>query len=200
MSPYNPSLGDFLERARREFHFLVAEFGFEDELVSGRDDANDYQVRYHNRSTLVIVEGINWGYGVDVRLEPTRQPVFRPALRLPLWAIVKLRKPDLYDALAIGDQRTQLASHAVALRECAPDVLGGDFSIRAGVATVLEEAASRMRSSDEERRFRTAIAEADAAFRSKDYRAVAEILLRHEKRLGPAQRAKLEYAKRKMHV
>jgi hypothetical protein len=200
MTPtHNPTLDEFLRCARREFDFLVSQFGFHEEPVSGRGRSNEYQVRYAARTTRVIVEGVNWGYGVDVRLEPKRQPILRSQIRLPLWAIVQRRNPSLYESLSVGDQLTQLAAQATALLECARDVLGGDFSVRDDVARIVEEAAARERSSERERGFRAAMADADAAFRSKDYRRAAEILARHEDRLAPAHRAKLDFARRKTH-
>src|SRR5262245_17330380 len=132
MSPiFNPILEDFLERARHNFHFLTTEFGFHEQALPWRRKANEYQVRYVNATTLVKAEGINWGYGVNVLLGPRRQPILRAENTFPLWAIVKLRRSDLYDTLAIGDQLDQLGAHAVALRESASDVLRGDFTVRA---------------------------------------------------------------------
>jgi hypothetical protein len=67
MSPiYNPTLEDFLRSVRQEFHFLVAELGFKEQRLPRHRDANQFQVRYRNATTLVEVEGINWGYGVNV--------------------------------------------------------------------------------------------------------------------------------------
>ncbi len=134
MSPIrNPGLEEFLRRARLEFGFLTTEFGFEEQTLPTGADVNEYQVRYVNATTLIRVEGINWGYGVNVMLEPKRQSIVRSKTVLPLWSIVKLRRPDLYDALAIGDQLEQLASHAIALRQCAEDVLRGHFDVRAEI-------------------------------------------------------------------
>jgi hypothetical protein len=194
----NPTLEDFLRCARREFNFLVVEFGFLDQALSKRRDVNPFQVRFRNATTLVEVEGINWGYGVNVILGPRRQPLFRAENTFPLWPIVKLRRPDLYDKLHIGDQLAQLSAWAVALRECAGDVLRGNFTIRAEVVKqMIEETALSRRSESEEWRYRTAIVKANEAFRAKDYPSVVEILVQHEHRLTPAQRLKLAYAKRR---
>jgi hypothetical protein len=198
MSPIdNPTLEDFLRCARQEFHFLVVEFGCREQVLPRRRDVNPFQVRYRNATTLVEVEGMNWGYGVEVLLGPKRQPMFRAEDTFPLWPIVQLRRPNLCAALSIGDQLAQLAAHAVALRECAQDVLRGNFSIRAEVHTLLEAVALSQRSELEEWRYRTAIEQANEAFRSYDYPRVVGILVPHEHRLTPAQRLKLAYAKRK---
>jgi hypothetical protein len=198
MSPiYNPTLEDFLRCARQEFHFLVVEFGFKEQRLPSHRDTNQFQVSYRNATTLVEVEGINWGYGVNVLLGPRRKPILRPETTFPLWPIVKLRRPDLYDALDIGDQLTRLTAWATALRQCAEEVLRGDFSIRAEVKKITEKAASRERSELAEWRYRADMEKAKEAFRSKDYRRVVGILMQHEDRLTPAQRSKLAYAKKK---
>jgi hypothetical protein len=197
MSPIcNPTLEDFQRCARQEFHFLVVEFGFQEQAVGRQGDVNQFQVRYRNATTQVVVEGINWGYGVNVMLGRRREPIFRPEDKFPLWPIVKLRRPDLYGKLAIGDQLAQLSVWAVALRECAEEVLRGNFSIRAEVKNVMEETVLSQRSELEEWRYRTAIDEANEAFRAKNYDRVVGILVQHEHRLTSAQLLKLEYAKR----
>jgi hypothetical protein len=145
---------------------------------------------------MVRVVGINWGYGVQVLLGPRRRPVFGRDDTFPLWPIVKLREPDLYKKLSAGDQLAQLAAHAVALRDCAEDVLRGDFAIRAEVNRLIKEAPSQ-RSELKEWRYRTAVEEANKAFRAKDYQRVVDALAEHETRLTRAQRSKLEYAKRR---
>jgi hypothetical protein len=198
MSPiHNPTLEDFLRCARHEFHFLVVEFGFKEQSLPRHRDKNQFQVRYRNSTTLVEVEGINWGYGVNVLLGPRRKLIFRSEATFPLWPIVKLRRPDLYDALNIGDQLAQLTAWATALRQCAEEVLRGDFSIRAEVKSLTEQAALRERSELAEWRYRADMEKANEAFRSKDYGRVVAILMQHEDRLTPAQRSKLEYTKKK---
>jgi hypothetical protein len=192
----SPSLEEFLAHARQAFGFLIEEFSFQEQAVPRHADANDYQVQYGNATTLVSAEGINWGYGVNVLLGPKRQPIFRRVSPLPLWAIVKLRRPDLYDGLAIGDQLAQLATHAIALRECAPEVLRGNFRVRTDVERLLEQQKSPERSELGEWQYSKALKDAEGAFRSRDYQRVVSLLAPHEKRLSPAQRLKLEYAKK----
>ena len=192
----NPSLEEFLARARHEFAFLIAEFAFQEQAVPQNWDVNRFQVRYANSASLVRAEGINWGYGVTVLLGPKRQPISDPENTFPLWAIVKLRRPDLYDGLNAGDQLEQLAAHAIALRECASDVLRGNFDVRAAVDRLLDRNLSSRRSELEEWAYRRDVETANEAFRSKDYDSVIDLLARHGTKLTQAQRLKLEYAKR----
>ena len=202
MSPiHNPTLEDFLRHARHAFNFLVEEFGFREQASPKHPGANPYEVRYRSRTTLVIVEGINWGYAVNVSLGPKRQPIFRSPDTFPLWPIVKLRRPDLNRELAIGDQLAQLSSWAAALRESAEDVLRGDFSIRAEAETLTRDIASGLALNDRaelaEWQYRTDIEKANEAFRAQGYPKVVAILMKHEARLTPSERSKLEYAKKK---
>jgi len=192
----NPSLDEFLTCARHEFGFLIAEFGFQEQVLLGDPDVNRYQARYVNAPALVKVEGINWGYGVNVLLGPSRRPISGPEDTFPLWPIVKLRRPDLYDRLNAGDQLEQLAAHAMALKACAADVLRGDFGVRAEVDALLEQSLSSARSELDEWQYRRDVDVANQAFRFKDYDKVIAVLARHESKLNPAQRLKLEYAKK----
>ena len=196
MTIRSPTADEFLERARREFQFLEAEFGFLEQGPPARLDGNAFQLSYVNATTLVTVEGINWGFGVNVLLDQRRQPLFRRKASLPLWVLVKLRGPELHDTLMRGDQLDQLASHAAALKHCASDVLRGDFSVRSQVEPLLSQQRSAETSPLKEWRYRKVVEQATEAFRSKQYRTVVDLLLPFEAQLSPAQRSKLEYAKR----
>lgn len=192
----NPSLDEFLIRARHTFAFLVAEFAFDEQPSPRHTDVNPYQVRYLNATTSATVEGINWGYGVSVLLGPTRRRILRRDDAFPLWPLVKLRRPDLYRSLWVGDQLEQLAAHAVALRECAAEVLRGDFDIRSEVERLLRQQTPAGRRELADSLHSQAVAHANEAFRCKDYQRVVDILAPLEEQLTPAQRLKLEYAKK----
>ena len=202
MSPIrNPTRDDFLRRACQEFHFLVAEFGFVEDTLPDSEDGNPYQVRYRSRTTLVIVEGINWGYGINVLLGQLGRRILRSEHTFPLWPVVQLRRPDLNTGLATGDQLAQLSSWATALRESAQDVLRGDFSVRAEAEKISRDVASRQASEDRAKhaawQYRDDMKKAHAAFRARDYATVLALLMKHEARLTPAERQKLEYTKRR---
>ena len=76
----------------------------------------------------------------------------------------------------------------MALRECARDVLRGDFRICDEVKKLTHEVTSSQRSELEKWRYHTAVEEANGAFRSKDYQRVVGVLVPYEDRLTPAQR------------
>ena len=87
----SPTRQDFLRCARHEFDFLVVEFGFREQALPKHRDNYLFQLRYGNATTLVEVEGVNWGYGVNVMVGPRRRSIFQVEDTVPLWPIVKLR-------------------------------------------------------------------------------------------------------------
>jgi hypothetical protein len=117
----SPSLSDFLSTARREFSFLVSEFGFV-EQPDNRPCPNAYSVCYATPTTAVTVEGTNWGFGVQVMLRSVL-PVPGAPQEVPLWALVEHRAPE--ESQLPSGQLAQLAYYASQLRRHADDVLRG---------------------------------------------------------------------------
>jgi len=114
-----PSLEEFLSTARREFGFLASEFGFT-ELPDTRVHPNPFCVRYKSQNATVTIDGIQWGFGVQVLLSASAgQPT------VPLWAVAESR--GLKYELRSG-QLAQLARDAALLRSAATDILRGDLS------------------------------------------------------------------------
>jgi hypothetical protein len=119
---------------------------------------------------------------------------------VPLWAIIKDRKPDLYEQSAKAPgQLGAIRHYAHALRETATDVLRGDFSVLAPARAAVDAEATQQRLREhEETRDRTksaAVSAATDALRRKDYRSVVKLLTPHVERLTPGERAKLDYAR-----
>jgi hypothetical protein len=130
----NPTLQEFLGCARQEYRFLIDEFGFSESMNA----ANPFEVDYSNSVLRVTVEGINWGYGVQVLLIPFRAGSARIQESVPLWAIAQLRCPtDLDQVQRDSGQLAQLRSYAQILRASANDVLRGDFTIFPAAAAVV---------------------------------------------------------------
>ena len=120
----SPSLADFLSTARREFSFLVAEFGFTEQPDTS-PYPNPFSVHYATPTTAVTVEGINWGCAVQVMLHAVSPLPGTPAY-VPLWALVEHRAPD--ESQSPPGQLAQLADYASLLRRHAADVLRGTFT------------------------------------------------------------------------
>ena len=120
----SPPLADFLSTARREFSFLVSEFGFA-EQPDTRPYPNSYSVHYATPATAVTVDGINWGFGVQVMLHAV-SPLPGTPPYVPLWALVEHRAPD--ESQSPSGQLAQLTYYASLLRRHAADVLRGTFT------------------------------------------------------------------------
>jgi hypothetical protein len=137
-----PSLDAFLAAARREFAFLVSDFGFTEQALPDATNINPFKVAYVSDSTRVTIEGINWGMNSHVMvyfLSPTSDT---PA-RVPLWALVELRAaPD--DRQSPSGQIAQLSHDASLLRRYASDVLRGDFSAFPAASRIVEDHAAAL--------------------------------------------------------
>jgi hypothetical protein len=120
----SPTLSKFLAEAKLQFRFLEEEFEFS-EIPNDPND-NLFLIKYLNHPVQVRVEGVSWGAGLQVMLiNLTRMD--HEYSRIPLWVVARLRDAD-HDG-GVSDQLQQLAVASKALRECANDILNGDFSI-----------------------------------------------------------------------
>lgn len=196
----SPTLIEFKKTVREAFGYLGREFGFREvEPPAKYLELNPFTVWFANKTTLVQVEGTNWGFAAQVILGPA-DAADRWQNTVPLWAVMKHRRPDLYEEAAksagqLGDVRV----YAHALRETASDVLRGNFGVFASVRAILEADAiqQRIRDREEAREHwrRVAVAAAAEAFRARDFRRAVELLTPHADLLTPAEHAKLDYAR-----
>ena len=138
----SPPLNEFLECARREYRFLIDDFGFAETPQSH----NPYEVDYMSDSLLVAVEVINWGFAVQILFAPLRSGAALRRDAVPLWAIAQLRCPqELEQSHRVSGQLALLACYARMLRLCASDVLRGDFTIFPAALDVIAHEAARSR-------------------------------------------------------
>jgi hypothetical protein len=109
--------------------------------------ANEYEASFQNDTTVVTFEGINYGFGVNVRLASTSadQMAFRSydfddllAIRAPGFRRVE---PGPHATNEI--QRRQIDAYVAALDEFAADVLGGDFAVFPLLARAIQERMNR---------------------------------------------------------
>ena len=194
-----PTLAEFKEAVRNEFGYLCRDFGFREVEPTLHLDVNPFCIWFANATTLVEVEGINWGYGAEVILGSVDSDAEWSA-RIPLWAIIQQKRPDLYHELESSTgQLADIFRAAILLRKAASDVLKGDFTVLRGARSIFEarviEDRNRSQAEMREHSHRTAVAEAARAFRLRDYQRVIELLTPHEKLLSAAERAKLHYAR-----
>jgi hypothetical protein len=199
----SPTAIEFKETVRDAFGYLVREFAFQEEEPAAKDlDVNPFVIWFANTTTLVQVEGINWGFAAQVTLGPAGAWEAWHGT-VPLWAIIRHRRPDLYEQIGRSPgQLGEIRAYAHALRETADDVLRGSFAVFAAARAIVaaEWTQQRIRDGEETRarRHRDAVAAASVAFRARDFKRVVELLSPHAERLTPANRAKLDYARARM--
>jgi hypothetical protein len=195
----SPTLSEFKATVRDAFGYLEREFAFHEvEPPASLLEGNPFIVWFVNATTLVQVEGVNWGFAAQVLLGPAAGRDWHATV--PLWAVLKDRAPDLYQRSAQSQgQLGDIRYYADALRQAASDVLTGDLRVIASARAVVEAEATqqRLREHEEMRDHtkRAAVKAAADAFRSKDYQRVVEHLTPHMERLTPAERARLDYAR-----
>ena len=120
----NPTLKEFLAEAKIQFRFLEDEFGFS--RVPNNKNENLFLVKYLNQPVQVEVEGVNWGFGLQVILRNLARSDHEDS-KVPLWAVSRLREADHDDG--VSGQLQKLAPASKMLRECAIDIISGDCSI-----------------------------------------------------------------------
>lgn len=62
---------EFREECRKAFLFLTESYGFIEESLPKQKYINEYQVRYITDRTRISIEGINWGFNIDIRISST---------------------------------------------------------------------------------------------------------------------------------
>ena len=141
MATVTPLLDDFLSAARSEFSFLSSDFGYE-EASALSSTKNQYAVKFVNGKTAVLVEGINWGFAVNVLVSVGAETA-------PLWAIAKAQG-YLAEPYPPG-QLAQLKFEANRLREVARDLLRGNASALAPALKVVAETTAQRTNTGERR-------------------------------------------------
>lgn len=150
MASRPPDRREFREICRREFQYLVTDYGFKE--LPQSEDPWDFSVRFENTTTALTVVGRSFGYGTEVYVDhagappPMTVPELESFDIQPLLARRKVRLP-IVDTAGPGwlvwfislflpwgwfrlqsDQRLQIAAYAKAIREGAQDVLQGDLT------------------------------------------------------------------------
>ncbi|HEY8196802.1 MAG TPA: hypothetical protein VIG04_07485 [Gemmatimonadales bacterium] len=187
----SPSLTEFTTTVREAFRYLGPAFGFREvPPPAPRLAVNPFMIWFQNPTTLVQVQGINWGFAAQVLLGPADGDDVSAAV--PLWAIIQHRRPDLSREPQgqLGDVR----AYAEALREVAGDVLQGEFEVFGSARRILDAQMTRHTNERREQARAAAVAGAAEAFRAGNFGRVIELLGPHVELLSPAERARLDYA------
>jgi hypothetical protein len=128
------AVGKFRANASEAFAFLVKEFGFQEEIVPSRK--NQFSAWFANATTRVIIEGTHWGGSVRVAFGNAGLP--EQFENSDLLDLASIRCPEKVpnDTQPTLGQLEMLNVLAVILRECATDVLRGDFNVASQIRDI----------------------------------------------------------------
>ena len=123
----------FREYGRWAFRFLIEQYGFREAPLPEGKFVNEYMVCFSNGVTWVGVEGINYGFGISVRLA-SHDVVHMQYPTYCFQDLLDLRSPGFPLPTATPTdtpeiQKKQMDWYAAALRVHAKDVLRGDFAV-----------------------------------------------------------------------
>ena len=133
------------------FRELIESDDFREIAKATGKHVNSYQVRIANGTTIIEVEGINFGHNAMSWLarRDRDEPIYRHRYdsRVPLWTVLKAK--GLEGRRAVGQLDAIRRDAALIIEHCR-DVLGGDFAIFDKVPALIEENARKLR--DERRK------------------------------------------------
>ncbi len=132
------SIERFRQESREAFLPVLEKYGFKEEALPKIQYINEYQVRWANDTTRIIVEGINWGMNIDVRLASLEESI----MEYETYAfddLLALRNPGF---VPVDGQQAQMAQYANQLAENAIDVLSGDFLVFPELAAAIRRRAA----------------------------------------------------------
>jgi hypothetical protein len=193
-----PKADEFKNGARREFLFLLTEFGFK-ECDSPFKYENPYSICYENKDVFVYIEGLSYGFalGVDIGKFGTSHTVEE---RISLGYIVSLRNPKLLEPKfpEKRGQLEQMKQSASNLKQCAYDFLSGDFTDLPRMKVYIEEQNIKNKAQCEADELNNLGIKASKAFHSKNYKQVIELLQPMEQKLSKAQSMLLTQSKKRL--
>lgn len=131
---YRVAIEQFRNECRKNFGFLVDQYGLKERLVDREYKDEKFQVSYVSKTVKVVVLGTHWGAGVSVRIGRVVPDPWEIYGSYDLEDLIKIRAPELslLDQYGFGksvDQSLQLQHYANALRVVGDDVLKGEFGV-----------------------------------------------------------------------
>jgi hypothetical protein len=190
-----PSLDEFKRACLTDFSFLVAMHGFEHVSPPPERYPNPFQVHFEKKGWRLIVHGLSYGFSLDLEV---RAPDGRCG---SFGHLIPPGKAMLIRQDYVRGQLGEIACAARCLREYGDDFLRGDWRRFDEIAEAQRQLGVAQRESWQKEeiavRLKFALEDADLAFRSEDYERVVAALSPFEATLSPAQRKKLEIAKRR---
>jgi len=190
-----PSLEEFRHACLAEFSFLVTTHGFRSVPPPPSRYSDPFEVHFERRGWRVIVRGLSYGFALDLEIQSPDGRRGSFGHLVPNGAAMVIRQN--YVRGQLGD----IASSARCLREYGDDFVRGDWQRFEEIVDAQQRIVAAQRDAwtkeQEAVKLRFALEEADLAFRDKDYVRVVAALAPFAESLSPAQRKKLEIAKRK---
>jgi hypothetical protein len=145
---------DFRAACLWHFDYLIRDFGFKEESFPEQQ----FHVSFVSQTTRIVVEGINYGFAIDIRLsdvDPTKMQYKSYALGdfLNLKGI-RITMPYREGETLSGEvQVRQMKVYAPALREYASDILLGDHSVFPMLADCITQRRNSIESPVSKKRF-----------------------------------------------
>ena len=199
-----PTFDEFRQCVFKEYDVIISSYSFVEHPLPERKFINNFQVRLANATTLIIIEGINYGMASWTRVCKFPQP-FEKDDDLPIWRYISERKGGSWPPKRKSKKKkelgqlVQIKEQAKDLLEYASDVLRGDFS---AIDNLIEkekiEAEERKLNapSPARRAANVAASEAGHALKKKEYQKVVKLLKPHLHLLPESQRKRYLLAKK----
>lgn len=135
---------EFISHCKKEFGFLSQDYGFTLEPLPKEKYINEYQARFVSHTTRIAIEGVNWGFNIDIRISSINPDemkhqsyCFNDLLTI---RNVQVEIPELESDTIPGEvQVEQMKKYAVLLKACAEDILKGDHSCFAQLAEKIDQ-------------------------------------------------------------
>jgi hypothetical protein len=177
---------------------LLEQGGFRELGKRPGEFVNEYSVRIGNETTVIEVEGINYGMNAWTKvLRASEADQDRYGLPIGSLLAQRMRSSGGKPGARPQGQAAQIQASARLILEHAKDVLGGDFSALDELARAEQEREAERRAqapSSKERATLVACAKAGHAFKRGEHNKVVELLGPHLASLSSAQRKRYEIA------
>ena len=177
---------------------LLEQGGFRELGKRPGEFVNKFSVRLGNQTTVIEVEGINWGMNAWTKvLRACEADQDRHGLPIGSLLARRIRSAGGKPGTRPKGQAAQIQASARLIFEHAKDALGGDFSALDELVRMERERMAQRQAcapSREERAMLVATARAGHAFKQGDYGTVVELLRPHLALLPSSQRERYEIA------
>ena len=135
---------EFKISCRKFFSFLIEYYNFREEPLPKEKYINEFQVRFITAKTRISIEGINWGFNIDIRISSTNpdEMKHKSYCFADLLALrnAKVDYPESKGKTLSGEiQIKQMQVYATALKKYAEDILQDDHTIFPSLAECIDK-------------------------------------------------------------